>query len=745
MGKPLDHDELFYYQQPSNTNPIYVTAFENYPYVMFNPPIGIDLSVLRLIAARYNRSIDVNLVFCQPSQSNTDCISRKASNNNNSIIRLDRTVYQNSTAGYVAALTPTTLVLMVPCSGSISVVELLFKPFEKSLFYLIACISIGSAILMRRLPKLFRNNLILLPWCSFESYNLHRTGRLERFTMIGLVLLTFFIRNVFENKLVAVLSSWPLQAEVNDFQALLDAGWKVKTAMRLETKALQEDPRWKNAIQYDYFQIVGFRKHAYLTMDRLYECFSTLWRAMKLRFAIEILPEQFNLGYGMYYFGLMDDFADAFESMQRRVRTIYLLHPIAKSVETIHALTPVEDLFPEDDLRDLGGHEVHFVIKENSRQVRLDGHGFIGTLAHWFRSTVRHLNGTFQIRRATCPKGQNPSECRWRLVQECIENSRIMVNPFYSDRTSPDLLISVLSSGVVVLAPNGRILSDLEVFLEPYDFEVWLTLLVVLGSCLIAQRLFFNTLESSLVLITVCGFERGEFHRTKGPMTICFAALTFYAFFMLESYSARIISLMTEKPLTDVPREIADFARFAIRLKTQSEVHAGSLAVTNRSGIYGQLDYDKTWKFQPCEMQYGIILSDVIAKLYVQREEFCDRKEFGHHILGESLGLMVDLYVFGRWNPLKLAFLRSQRRLFEAGFFGLWAAQFERSYVNYWRTRVAIPGEGDEVTMLDLSDLGVPFLVLGMGGSLALIAFVFEFIAGLSFWKRLNLKRQVAT
>ncbi|EDS31264.1 conserved hypothetical protein [Culex quinquefasciatus] len=423
-------------------------------------------------------------------------------------------------------------------------------------------------------------------------------------------------------------------------------------------------------------------------------------------------------------------------------RTIYLLHPIAKSVETIHALTPVEDLFPEDDLRDLGGHEVHFVIKENSRQVRLDGHGFIGTHAHWFRSTVRHLNGTFQIRRATCPKGQNPSECRWRLVQECIENSRIMVNPFYSDRTSPDLLISVLSSGVVVLAPNGRILSDLEVFLEPYDFEVWLTLLVVLGSCLIAQRLFFNTLESSLVLITVCGFERGEFHRTKGPMTICFAALTFYAFFMLESYSARIISLMTEKPLTDVPREIADFARFAIRLKTQSEVHAGSLAVTNRSGIYGQLDYDKTWKFQPCEMQYGIILSDVIAKLYVQREEFCDRKEFGHHILDESLGLMVDLYVFGRWNPLKLAFQRSQRRLFEAGFFALWAAQFERSYVHYWRTRVAIPGEGDEVTMLDLSDLGVPFLVLGMGGSLALIAFVFEFIAGLSFWKRLNFSKK---
>ncbi|KAL9693016.1 hypothetical protein quinque_012301 [Culex quinquefasciatus] len=168
-------------------------------------------------------------------------------------------------------------------------------------------------------PKLFRNHLILLPWFNFQSYNVHRTGRLERYTMMSLILFTFFIRTALENRLIAIISSWPLRSEVNSFEELLSAGWTVQTALRFEARALQEDLRWKHAIQYEGFRLDNNPGQAYLTTARLYESFSTLWKGMNFRFTFRILPEQFCLGYGLYYARVDDDFAGHFESMQRRL------------------------------------------------------------------------------------------------------------------------------------------------------------------------------------------------------------------------------------------------------------------------------------------------------------------------------------------------------------------------------------------------------------------------------------------
>lgn len=320
LGRNQDWFKVIPRQQTSNIDPISVSSIENYPYIIFRHiPTGIDLSVLRIIAARLNRSIEVSRFFCQATESNSDCVARKASQSTTYSVHFDRDVFRSSTVGCVPALTPTVLVIMVPCRGSIDVMELLSNKLQKFMGISILCVSIGCIILRRWIPKLFRNNLILLPWFNFQSYNLHRTGRLERFTMMALIVFTFLMRTAFENHLISFISSWPLKSDVNSLEELMEAGWSVQTALRFEILALHEDPRWKNAIQYQRLQIVGSARQAYLTPAKLYDCFSMLWKAMKFRSTFKILPEQFNLGYGMYYFGSRDGLIDQFEVMQRRL------------------------------------------------------------------------------------------------------------------------------------------------------------------------------------------------------------------------------------------------------------------------------------------------------------------------------------------------------------------------------------------------------------------------------------------
>lgn len=308
-----EYVRVIHQERTQGSNSLAVSAVQNKPFVNFEDaqPSGIDIQLVRIIAKKLNKSIDVT----QRKPRNTDSVSRRTLPNT---INLDRAVDVISSIGYVAALSPTIAFIMVPCSISYSVLEFIRKPIHHGLLILIMCLIIGSMLLMYRLPNLFRNNLVMLPWFNFECYNLHRTGRLERFVVIALIVFTFFVRIAFENTLICSITKSTASSEVKNLEELKQIGWKMKTNLWIESRLLLKDPDWTQAIEYEeQMKIVSTRKAAYMITTELYSGLEVIWHDAGIRRKFTIFSEQLYFGYGMYDFRSSIDIIEHFETMQR--------------------------------------------------------------------------------------------------------------------------------------------------------------------------------------------------------------------------------------------------------------------------------------------------------------------------------------------------------------------------------------------------------------------------------------------
>lgn len=302
---------VMFQRRSIDSNPIVISAIENEPYIGFEDghPSGVDLDLIQIIVGKLNKTVHY---FVQRIDQNLKL--------NDYIIRMDRTLGLSRSDGYVAALNPTVSTIMIPNRGSQCVLE----PFRNSRFLPLVIVMflqvIVSLILMYCFPSLFRNDLILLPWFNIESYNLHRTARLERFVMIALIVVAFFTRTVFENTLTSWITNWPTRFEVNSLEELLQSGWKIKTSLSIEREILMEDSRWSNVLQYEeFFYVIHTENVAYLTSEEVFNYFYAIWNDLDLPEKFESLPERLNFGYGMYYFGPQNKLAAQFESIQRRI------------------------------------------------------------------------------------------------------------------------------------------------------------------------------------------------------------------------------------------------------------------------------------------------------------------------------------------------------------------------------------------------------------------------------------------
>lgn len=302
---------VIYPERAQGFNRLVVSAVENKPFVNFEgtQPSGIDINLVTIIAEKLNKSVDVT----QRKRRNCDSPSRGTLPNT---INLDRTVDVISSIGYVAALSPTIAFIMVPCSVSYSVLE--FLPIHHGLLLLIMCLIVGSMLVTYRHSSLFRNNLVMLPWFNFECYNLHRTGRFERFVMIALIVFTFFIRIAFENTLTSSITKTTASSGVKNLEELKQIGWKMKTSLWIESRLLLKDPEWTQALEYEeQLEIVSTRKDAYMITTELFRGLEVIWHDAGIRRKFSILSEQLYFGYGMYDFRSSSEIIEHFETMQR--------------------------------------------------------------------------------------------------------------------------------------------------------------------------------------------------------------------------------------------------------------------------------------------------------------------------------------------------------------------------------------------------------------------------------------------
>ncbi|XP_061519141.1 uncharacterized protein LOC133394127 [Anopheles gambiae] len=66
----------------------------------------------------------------------------------------------------------------------------------------------------------FRNDLILLPFCGIERYNLNDTRALEKMIVVGLMVFYFVIQSGYESIIISLISEVPFHPDIETLDHL---------------------------------------------------------------------------------------------------------------------------------------------------------------------------------------------------------------------------------------------------------------------------------------------------------------------------------------------------------------------------------------------------------------------------------------------------------------------------------------------------------------------------------------------
>nr|XP_049464085.1 uncharacterized protein LOC125907199 [Anopheles coluzzii] len=85
---------------------------------------------------------------------------------------------------------------------------------------LVLVIVLFSFLVMWNTGQYFRNDLILLPFCGIERYNLNETRALEKMIVVGLMVFYFLIQSGYESIIISLISEVPFHPDIETLDHL---------------------------------------------------------------------------------------------------------------------------------------------------------------------------------------------------------------------------------------------------------------------------------------------------------------------------------------------------------------------------------------------------------------------------------------------------------------------------------------------------------------------------------------------
>ncbi|KAL1398571.1 hypothetical protein pipiens_002371 [Culex pipiens pipiens] len=165
-------------------------------------------------------------------------------------------------------------VFAVPRSA-VSMVQLFTMPFSWQVWTTLALILAMAEIVHLLFPGSLKNDPILLVLCGFEKYDLHRSGQLEKFLLMPLIVLMFFAICAYETKLLSLMTSKPAAKTIRTIQELVDSGIQIKANL-LTDFLLINNTMIRNSLVNATVDIFNMDMvHAYLLVQSTAEHFCT--------------------------------------------------------------------------------------------------------------------------------------------------------------------------------------------------------------------------------------------------------------------------------------------------------------------------------------------------------------------------------------------------------------------------------------------------------------------------------------
>ncbi|KFB38542.1 hypothetical protein ZHAS_00005819 [Anopheles sinensis] len=123
-------------------------------------------------------------------------------------------------------------VIIVPRGQRLTIPETFLRPLTTSAWILVIATVLVSFLVMWNFNRYFRNDLILLPVCGIERYNLNQTHFGEKFVVLGLMVFYFLLQSGYESIIISLISDAPYHRDILTFEQLRESKLPVTVADR---------------------------------------------------------------------------------------------------------------------------------------------------------------------------------------------------------------------------------------------------------------------------------------------------------------------------------------------------------------------------------------------------------------------------------------------------------------------------------------------------------------------------------
>ncbi|XP_052567644.1 uncharacterized protein LOC120413395 [Culex pipiens pallens] len=387
---------------------------------------------------------------------------------------------------------------------------------------------------------------------------------------------------------------------------------------------------------------------------------------------------------------------------------------VRRFVRTRKFKTP-DEMFP-DQSRYLHGLPLRYSVLNGFLNACIGNNcqGFDVTLAKEF---ARYLNTTPQYVKFVCPykinkEKDSESNCIYNVTYEPDCPFDIFADSATGEQFIRHYLDKPVPLENVFLAPRGRSLNIAELFLQPFQTELWILFFIGMVTIKLVSLLIPNTFKNDPILLPICGFERFSLNQADRNEKLVMLSLIALFFFISNAYETKIISLMSNKPRVASLATLQDVLNSVTQVKAERFL-ADSFPMFKLLYSYhdqGPNALDGTSVY---------LMNGVVGSLLIQRPVNWDYEsnQPRYKVMDEKLAMIVGFYPLPVRSALKPHFRFVQKALFESGILSRWRQEwFVQGDLKY--SNSTLPGGVNPSSdILTYSDLMPAWFVVLTGGT----------------------------
>ncbi|KAL1398200.1 hypothetical protein pipiens_009157 [Culex pipiens pipiens] len=389
---------------------------------------------------------------------------------------------------------------------------------------------------------------------------------------------------------------------------------------------------------------------------------------------------------------------------------------------------PPAFMFP-DQQRYLNGKPLRFSLVDGILN-GCQGTSCYGNDVTLVKEMARYLNTSAEYVKFVCPyqvdlEKESIFDCIQTVAFTNVCPFDILAEPAVPSEYPRVYLEQPIPFDNVFLAPSGRSLNIAELFLRPFQTELWFLFFVGIIVIKLVSILVPNTFKNDPLLLPICGFERYDLNQAGRNEKVVMLSLIVLFFFISNAYETKIISLMSSKPRITLVTTLQDILDSKTPVKADYKL---ALKFPMFNSVYLYLNSSQTSE-QQLDGTSVYLTNGFVGSLLVQRAINWDYEsnQPRYKVMEQKLAMGVGFYPVPVRSALKHHLGFVQKALFEAGFLARWRHQWiVLSNARYVATTPEGVNPGADI--LSFADLVPAWFVVLCGTVISGVGFVAEVV-----------------